>query len=191
MRVGDKDGFEEIYDENGELILMEDEELLVKEPNIVPTFKTTWRRFGGEDVMDSMNGIMFLTNRRLVFISTPETIGRIGGGAKQEDEGPKSYAVEMGPVGNLKGVGSGRSVRDYFELMVKEVLACEIKSGVVSAGEQIVAYIMAAGKQYTLAFLAKDESELLKRFRKNTVENVDELVQNLKKYFENTEWVQG
>ena len=50
---------------------------------------------------------------------------------------------------------------------------------------------MAAGEQYRLTFLCKEDSELLKRFKKNTVENVDELVANLKKYFENTDWVFG
>jgi hypothetical protein len=50
---------------------------------------------------------------------------------------------------------------------------------------------MAGGEQYTITFLAQENSELLKRFRNNTVESVDELVQNLKKYFENTEWAQA
>ena len=190
MRVGDKDGLDDIYDEAGDVILMEDEELLIKEPNIVPTFKTTWRRFGGEDVMDSMNGALFLTNRRLVFVATPETIGRIGGGVTVETDGPKAPPVIKG-VDKLKGVGSGGAVRDYFELLVKEVLGCEIKEGVVSAGQQIVAYIMASGKQFTLTFLAQDNSKLLERFRKNTVESVDELTENLKKHFENIEWVHG
>jgi hypothetical protein len=186
MRVGDKDGIDDIYDENGELVLKEDEQLLVKEDNVVPSFKTTWRKFGGEDVIDPMNGVVYLTNRRFVFIATPENIGRIGGGAA---DGPKSYGVQMGSVG-VKGTGSG-SARDYFELLVKELIACEIAEGVVSAGQQISAYVMAGGEQYKLSFLAQDDSELLKRFRKNTVENVDELVANLKKYFENSDWVYG
>ena len=188
MRTGDKDGLNEVYDENGELILSEEEEVIVKEENIVPSLKTTWRMFGGEDVIDSMNGTVYLTNRRFVFIATVENIGRVG---QKSASGPKSYGMEMEPVGSLKGIHKSSGTRDYIELLVKELLACEIKAGVVSAGEQVNAYVMAAGEQYRLTFLCKEDSELLKRFKKNTVENVDELVANLKKYFENTDWVFG
>jgi len=186
MRVGDKNGIDEIYDDNGELILMEEEQVLVREDNVVPSFKTTWRKFGGEDVIDPMTGVVYLTNLRFVFIATPENIGRIGGGAS---DAPRSFGVKMAEVG-VKGTGS-KTPRDYFELLVKELIACEIQEGVVSSGQQINAYVMAGGEQYKLSFLAKDESELLKRFRKNTVENVDELVKNLKKYYENIDWVYG
>ena len=186
MRVGDKDGMDDIYDENGELVLKEDEQLLVKEENVMPSFKTTWRKFGGEDVIDPMNGVVYLTNRRLVFIATPENISRIGGGAT---DAPRTFGMQIDKVG-VKGTGT-KAACDYFELLVKELIACEIAEGVVSAGQQIAVYVMAGGEQYKLAFLAQDESDLLKRFKKNTVENVDELTQNLKKYFENTDWVYG
>ena len=116
--------------------------------------------------------------------------GYSGYSAKKEGA-PKSFAVEMGPVGNLKHVSAHKGARDYFELLVKELLACEVKGGLVSSGEQINAYIMASGKQYHLTFLAKEESKLLERFKNNTVESVDELVANLKKYYENTDWIHG
>lgn len=186
MRVGDKDGLEDVYDNEGELILKEDEELIVKEENVVPSLKTTWRRFGGEDMIEHNSGTVYLTNRRFVFIAQPETVSRI---SSKSEAGPKSFAMEMDPVGNLKSVHKHKGARDYFELMVKELLGCEIKTGLVSSGEQINAYIMASGEQYHLTFLSKEDSTLLKKFRNKTVESVDELVQNLKKYFENTEWI--
>ncbi|UCH88430.1 MAG: hypothetical protein JSV49_09220 [Thermoplasmata archaeon] len=186
MRVGDKDGLDDIYNEDGELILKEDEEVIVKEENIVPSLKTTWRKFGGEDVIESMNGTVYLTTRRFVFIATPENIGRI---SSESGGGLKSFGVDMGPVGQVKAVDQYKGTRDYFELLVKELLACEIQAGVVSSGEQINAYVMAAGKQYSLRFLGKEDSALLKKFKNNTVESVDELVENLKKYYENSDWI--
>ena len=72
---------------------------------------------------------------------------------------------------------------------IKEILACEIKSGVVSGGSQINAYLLSKGEQMHLTFVVPEDSGLLKRFSQNTVENSDELVKNLKSYFENTEWI--
>jgi signal transduction histidine kinase len=43
MRYGDKDGFNEIYDDNGELMLHPNEKALVIEEGVVPTLKSTWR----------------------------------------------------------------------------------------------------------------------------------------------------
>jgi hypothetical protein len=187
MRVGDKDGLDEVYDGNGELILQEDEELILKEENVVPGLKTTWRKFGGKDVMDSVMGRIYITSRRLVFISTPENISRIG---TESNGGMASFKMDSAPkVDKLKGMDKSSGVRDYFEFMIKELLACEIKSGVVSAGEQINTYVLAAGKQYHMTFLGKEDSDLLKKFQNNTIENVEELVQNLKKHYENTDWI--
>jgi hypothetical protein len=189
MRVGDKDGMEVIYDEKGDLILMEGEEVIVLEENIVPQLKTTWRKFGGEDEIESVNGKVYLTNLRMVFVATPEAVERIGGAGSSG--GPKSYAMDMDTGSTLKGFEKKKEARDYIELLIKEVLGCEIKADMVSDGEQVIAYVMASGKQYRLLFLAREDSQLLRRFKKKTVESSEELVANLKKYFENTDWVHG
>jgi hypothetical protein len=187
MRVGDKDGLDEVYDANGELILQEDEELILKEENVVPGLKTTWRKFGGKDVVDSIMGRIYITSRRLVFISTPENISRIGA---DSNGGMASFKMDSAPkVEGLKGIDKSSGVRDYFEFMIKELLACEIKSGVVSSGEQINTYILAAGKQYHMTFLGKEDSDLLKKFQNNTIDNVEDLAVNLKKHYENTDWI--
>ena len=97
--------------------------------------------------------------------------------------------MQMKSVTGLQNIDAKQGIRDFFEIPLKELLACEIKSGLVSGGSQIHAYILSKGEQCHLTFVVPENSELLKRFAQNTVENVDELTNNLKQYFENTDWI--
>jgi hypothetical protein len=189
MQTGDKDGVNKVYSETGELILNEGEEILVSEKDLVPQIKTTWGHFGGEDVIEPSKGEFFLTNQRLVYIKDLEdVIGRIGT-TSASAAGPQSYAMRMGSAANLQNIDSKKGVREYFEIPIKEILGCEIKSGLVSGGSQINAYLLSKGEQLHLTFVVPENSELLKRFQQNQVENTDELVKNLKQYFENIDWI--
>jgi hypothetical protein len=102
---------------------------------------------------------------------------------------PSHYAMKMRSGSNLQNIDEKKGIRDFFEIPVKEILGCTINSGLVSGGHQIYAYVLSKGEQYHLTFVAIEGSELLDRFRQKQVENVDELTKNLKKYFENTDWI--
>ncbi len=188
MRVGDKDGFGEIYNEDGSLVLKDGEEILVTEVNFIPTIRTTWGYFGGDDLMESAKGTAFLTNQRFVFIVMFDAIQKIKPG-EGTPSGPQSYAMKLDSVMDLQKIDPELGVREYFEIPIKEILACEIKSGVVSSGEHINVYILSKGEQCHLSFVAPPDSELLKRFRNNQVQNVDELTKNLKEHFQNIDWM--
>ena len=189
MQTGDKDGLNKIYTSDGEPILQEGEEILVHEEEFVPQLKTTWGHFGGEELFEASKGDIYLTNRRMIYIMKLEgSIQRIGE-SMGTTSSPQSYAMQMKSVTNLQNIDEKKGVRDYFEIPIKEILACEVKSGLVSGGSQINAYILSKGEQLHLTFVVAEESGLLKRFKQKTVENVDELTNNLKKYFENTDWI--
>ena len=64
MRYGDKDGFKEIYDENGDLVLHPNEKTLVVEEGVVPTLKSTWRYYGGDYLLEPSKGTIYLTTER-------------------------------------------------------------------------------------------------------------------------------
>lgn len=188
MQYGDKEGLNKIYSPNGEIILNEDEEILVKE-DAIPQLMTTWRTFGGEYVINPSGGEIILTNQRLIYLTKLQSsITRISESASTVSA-PKHYAMKMQSVTNLENIDEKKGIRDFFEIPVKEILACNIKTGMVSGGHQIYVFILSKGEQYHLTFIAVDGSELLKRFQQKTVENVDELAKNLKNYFENTDWV--
>jgi hypothetical protein len=189
MQTGDKDGLKRVYTEDGELILNEDEEILVHEDNFIPQLKTTWGYFGGDYLVDPSKGEVYLTNQRLVYIvSKEQSIQRIAGTARTV-MAPQSYAVQMKSASNLKNIDEMKGVRAYFEIQIKELLACEIKSGLVSSGIQVNVYILSKGEQIHLTFVLQENSKLLKRFKQMQVENLDELTNNLKVHFENTDWI--
>lgn len=189
MQTGDKDGLNKIYTEDGELVLKEGEEILVKEEELVPQIKTTWGHFGGEDVIEPSKGAMYLTNQRLVYIKRLEDVIQRIGATSATAAAPQSYAMRMGTASNLQNIDIKKGVRDYFEIPIKEILGCEIKGGLVSGGSQINAYLLSKGEQMHLTFVVPEDSGLLKRFEQNQVENTDELVKNLKTYFENVDWI--
>ncbi len=189
MHTGDKDGVNKIYKEDGELILNDGEEILVHEKELIPQIKSTWGMFGGEDVIEPTKGDMYLTNHRFVWIKNLESVIQRISATSATAVAPQSYAMRMGSGGNLQNIDAKKGIRDYFEIPIKEILACEIKGGLVSGGSQINAYLLSKGEQYHLTFVVPDDSGLLKRFSQNTVENVDELTNNLKSYFENTDWI--
>ena len=183
MHTGDKDGVNKIYKEDGELILNDGEEILVHEKELIPQIKSTWGMFGGEDVIEPTKGDMYLTNHRFVWIKNLESVIQRISATSATAVAPQSYAMRMGSGGNLQNIDAKKGIRDYFEIPIKEILACEIKGGLVSGGSQINAYLLSKGEQYHLTFVVPDDSGLLKRFSQNTVENVDELTNNLKSYF--------
>jgi hypothetical protein len=189
MQTGDKDGVNKIYNEAGELILNDGEDILVHEKDLIPQIKTSWGHFGGEDVIEPSKGDIFLTNQRLVFIKDLEDVIQRIGATSATSSGPQSYAMRMGSASDLQNIDSKKGVRDYFDIPIKEILGCEIKSGLVSGGSQINAYLLSKGEQLHLTFVVPEDSGLLKRFSQNTVENTDELVKNLKSYFENIDWI--
>ena len=188
MQSGDKEGLNKVYTESGQLILNEDEEIMVEE-DAIPQLMTTWRTFGGEYVLNPSDGLLMLTNQRLVYFANLQSnIQRIRQSSTTVTA-PSHYAMKMKSVTSLKNIDEKKGIRDFFEIPVKEILACTINDSMVSGGHQIYAYILSKGEQYHLTFVAIEGSDLLARFRQNTVENVDELTKNLKKYFENTDWI--
>jgi hypothetical protein len=188
MRVGEKDGLNEIYKVDGNLILNEDEKIIVTDENFMPTIRTTWGYFGGQDLMEPAKGTAYLTDQRLVFIVMFEAIMKIKPG-EGTAAGPQSYAMKLDSVTDMQKLDTGSGVREYFEIPIKEIIACEIKEGVVSSGLHVNAYILSKGEQYHLSFVTPPNSELHKRFKQNQVANVDELTKNLKDHFENTNWI--
>ncbi|MBN1389729.1 MAG: hypothetical protein JXA22_03695 [Candidatus Thermoplasmatota archaeon] len=183
MRYGDKDGFNEIYDDNGELVLHTSEKALVVEENIVPTFKSTWRYYGGEYLMEPSKGTIYLTNERLVFINIPERMFAIGG-----DEA-RAVSTKVGKSFELGDLSSGSAVREYFEIPNIEVMASERKEGVVSVGEMVNLYVLSSGNQYHLSMVLPSDSDLLNRLMNKRVDNLDQLVNNLKDYFQKDDWM--
>jgi len=188
MQSGDVDGLNKVYSENGEIILNDGEEVLVQEKDLVPAIKSTWGMFGGEDLIEPSKGDVFLTNQRLIWIKNIESVIQRIGTTSATTVAPESYAMRM-RSSNLQNIDAKKGVRDYFEIPIKEILACEIKGELVSGGSQINAYLLSKGEQLHLTFVVAEDSGLLKRFQQNTVDNVDELTNNLKSYFENTDWI--
>jgi hypothetical protein len=189
MQAGDKNGLNKIYKEDGQVILNEGEEILVHERELVPQIKTTWGHFGGEDRIEPSKGDMYLTNQRLIYVKNIEGVIKRIGTTSATTAAPQTYAMRMGTATNLQNIAVDKGVRDYFEIPIKEILGCEIQSGLVSGGSQIYAYLLSKGEQLHLKFVVPENSELLKRFEQNQVESTEELTKNLKVYFENTDWI--
>jgi hypothetical protein len=183
MRYGDKDGFNEIYDNNGELILHPNEKALVVEENVVPTLKSTWRYYGGDYLLEPSKGTIYLTTERLVFINIPERMFAIGG------EEARAVGSDMEKSFDLGDLSEGAASREFFEIPNIEVMASERKEGAVSVGEMVNVYILSSGNQFHLSMVLNTDSDLLKRMMNKRVNNLDELVNNLKDYFQKTEWM--
>lgn len=188
MITGDVDGLNSVYTPEGELILKDGEEILVHENDLVPQIKSTWGHFGGEHVIEPSKGDMYLTNQRLIYIKNIEGVIQKIGSTTATTIAPQTYAMPMDSVA-LKNIDTRKGVRDFFEIPIKEIIACEIQGGLVSGGSQIYAYLLSKGEQFHLTIVVQEESGLLKRFQQNTVENVEELTNNLKVYFENNDWI--
>lgn len=189
MLIGDKDGLKIVYTPEGEPILKDGEEILVHEEDFIPHIKTTWGYFGGEPMNEPSKGDIYLTNQRLIYImKLGQSIQRIGGSSRTIIA-PQSYAMQMKSVAQLQNIDEMKGVRDFFEIPIKEILGCEIKPGVVSGGSQINVYILSKGEQCHLSFVIPEESGLCKRFQQKQVAGVDELTNNLKQYFEKTDWI--
>ncbi|MFW3146288.1 MAG: hypothetical protein ACMUIE_05705, partial [Thermoplasmatota archaeon] len=184
MKYGDKDGFKDIYDESGELILHPSEKKLVVEDNVVPTLKSTWRYYGGEYLLEPSKGTVILTNERMVFINTPERMFAIGGG-----EEARAMSSSMGRSFELGDAAPEATMREYFEIPNIEIMASERKEGAVSAGVMVNVFILSSGNQFHLSMVLESDSDLLKRLMNKRVESLDELVNNLKEYFRKTEWM--
>ncbi len=184
MRHGDKDGYNEIYDDNGELLLHPNERKLVIEENVVPTLKSTWRYYGGDYLLEPSKGTIVLTNERMVFINIPERMFAIGGG-----EEARAMSSSMEKSFELGDLSSGSVQREYFEIPNIEVMASERKEGAVSVGVMVNVYILSSGNQFHLSMVLTEDSDLLKRLMNKRVDNLDELVNNLKDYFRKTEWM--
>jgi len=73
MRIGDIDGFNEVYTPQGILILEANERLLFKFPNRTLEVDTQWRLFFVNYVFPPRwgEGTLFITDRRIVFIRRP------------------------------------------------------------------------------------------------------------------------
>jgi len=184
MRYGDKDGYNEIYDDRGELILHPDEKILVTEENIVPSFKSTWRYYGGEYLLEPSKGTIYLTTERMVFINIPERMFAIGGGDETRAmNAPMEASFELGDI------SPGAAVREYFEIPNIEIMASEKKEGAVSVGEMVNVFILSSGNQYHLSMVLTEDSGLLMRLMNKEVDSLDTLVNNLKDFFRRTDWM--
>ncbi len=183
MRYGDEDGYNSIYDGMGEPILHGNESILVSEKTVIPTLKTTWRLYGGENLIDPSKGSIYLTNERMIFINSPERMMAIGG------DHSRAMSSDMGSSFSLGEMGSDATVREYFEIPNIEIMASEKKEGAVSVGDMVNVYILSSGNQFHLSFVLESESDLLKRLMNKSVSSSDELVKNLKEFFKNTDWM--
>ena len=184
MRFGDKDGFKEIYDEKGELILQPNEKILVVEENVVPSLKSTWRYYGGEYLLEPSKGNIYLTNERLVFINIPERMFAIGNNDEARAmNAPMESSFELGDM------SPGASVREFFEIPNIEIMGSEKKEGAVSVGVMVNVFILSSGNQYHLSTVLTSESDLLMRLMNKKVDNLDQLVNNLKDFFRKTDWM--
>lgn len=184
MKHGDKDGFNSIYDENGELILHPREKVLINEDNVVPSLKSTWRYYGGDYLLEPSKGSIFLTNERLVFINIPERMFAIGGG-----DGMRAMSATMESSFDLKDMPPGGVMREYFEIPNIEIMGSEKKEGAVSMGMMVNMYVLSSGNQFHLSMVLNSDSELLSRLMNKRVSNLDELVNNLKDFFQKTDWM--
>jgi hypothetical protein len=183
MRYGDKDGFNEIYDKNGELLLHPNEKALVVEEGVVPTLKSTWRYYGGDYLLEPSKGTIYLTNERMVFINIPERMFAIG------DEESRAVGAAMERSFELGDASPGAVTREYFEIPNIELMASELKEGAVSAGEMVNVYILSSGNQFHLSMVLQSDSDLLRRMMNKRVQTLDDLVNNLKDFFQKTDWM--
>jgi hypothetical protein len=184
MKYGDKDGYKVIYDDSGELILHPNERILVSEENVVPSFKSTWRYYGGDYLLEPSKGTLYLTNERILFINIPERMFAIGGGDEM-----RAMNSTMKSSFDLGDVTPGATVHEYFEIPNIELMASEKKEGAVSFGTMINLYILSSGNQYHLSMVLSENSEILKRLMNKRVDSLDELVNNLKDFFQRTDWM--
>lgn len=180
MRYGDKEGLGVIYNADGTIILETDEKVLARERGIIPTLKTTWRVYGGETLMSTIKGDIYLTTDRLVFIGEREDVYLIGKEGARVAEEPRGLGLR-----SLTTSG----VRDFFEIPNLEIMGVERKSGVILSGELTYIYLLSQGKQYHIQMTLRSASPLLKRLLNKEVPSVDHLVKNLKKYFQITDWM--
>ncbi|MDG6225822.1 MAG: hypothetical protein QCI82_09960 [Candidatus Thermoplasmatota archaeon] len=184
MRYGDKDGYGSIYDDNGDLILHQSERLLVTEENVVPSLKTTWRYYGGEYILEPSKGTVYLTNERLVFINIPERMYAIG----EKTETRAMNAPGRASFG-IGGLGQPGSQREYFEIPNIEIMASERREGAVSVGQMVNVYVLSSGNQFHLSLVLTEDSELLMRLMNKRIKALNDLVNNLKDHFKNTDWM--
>jgi hypothetical protein len=188
MEYGDKEGLNSVYSEDGTIILNEGEEIILRE-DVIPQLMSTWRTFGGDYLLNPSEGMFILTNQRLIYLANLESnITRIKQGFGSSSA-PSHYAMQMKSGHNLQNIDEKKGIRDYFAIPIKEILACTINTGLVSGGHQIYVYILSKGEQHHLTFIAIPGSDLLARFEKIQVENVDELTKNLKEFFEKSDWI--
>ncbi|MCU0798485.1 MAG: hypothetical protein MUC62_02290 [Candidatus Thermoplasmatota archaeon] len=184
MRHGDRDGYKVVYDHNGQPMLHPNERKLVVEENVIPTLKSTWRYYGGEYLLEPSKGTIVLTNERLIFINTPERMFAIGGG-----EEARAMAAASDKTFEIGEGAQGGSVREYFEIPNIEIMASEKKEGAVSVGEMVNVFILSTGNQFHLSMVLPKDSGLLSRLMNKRVQSLDELVNNLKDLFKQTEWM--
>ena len=190
MEIGDEEGLGKVYTDKGNLILRPEERILVKEERVAPIVRTTWGYFGGEEVTEASDGVIFLTDQRFVFLAVAQTVGTIGFAPP-----PGPSAGMMAPPGaagqaqKQEKLEMGNGVREYIEIPIKEILGCEIKTGFTAQGEHVNVYILSSGEPYHLTLIAKTDSPLLKRFKQKQVPDVVELMQNIKAYYKNTDWI--
>jgi hypothetical protein len=184
MRYGDKDGFGSIYDSNGDLMLHQGEKVLVTEENVIPSLKSTWRYYGGEYLLEPSKGNVYLTNERFVFINIPERMYAIGGSKEM-----RAMESASGSSFGIGGLPTGGSQREYFEIPNIEIMASERREGAVSVGQMVNVYILSSGNQYHLSLVLTEDSNLLSRLMNKRIKNLDELVNNLKQFFQQTDWM--
>ena len=183
MKIGEADGAGVIYDDNGDVMLHEGETVLLKEDDFVPELLTTWGYFGGEPLIEKGPGTGYLTSERLIFIQSVETTATIGG--KTDTLSSTSGFVKLK---DQKKLGKAQT-HDYFEILNKEILACEVRNTKLANAELVNIYILSKGEQCHMSVALPVNSPLLERFKKKTVANSNELVKNIKDYFQNTSWI--
>jgi hypothetical protein len=119
----------------------------------------------------------------MVFINIPERMFAIG------DDESRAVGAAMERSFELGDVSPGAATREYFEIPNIEIMASELKEGAVSAGEMVNVYILSSGNQFHLSMVLQSDSDLLRRMMNKKVKTLDDLVNNLKDFFQKTDWM--
>lgn len=119
MRFGDIIGKRVIYDDKGELILKKEEKLIIKEKWSWSLSEMTTEYTGTEILMES-DGVVYLTNKRLVFIREPPTNWRLLG------ESPLSAGRTISYYGRVKKLREMNG-REFVEINLEDIY--EINEG--------------------------------------------------------------
>ncbi len=119
MRAGDLSGLGSLYDENGNILLLMDEEVLRKIPNDNVMAIRGKGRLRGKTLLDitKEKGTMYLTNKRLVYLRHPDPWLKI-----------RTYGTALGMGTAVSEAAKARDLKRLGGMQYLEVYYSEVKS---------------------------------------------------------------